>query len=231
MFMAFRTAADVVAAAGDTQPAIAAQQWPERGIWFASGLVSTPESSLAAPPKYVGLDVHRAAWIMAASNGGQVLLSDSTERLLAGDERALDAFRLRDLGPWRLKDFDRPVRLYELGGEGHMQYSRGAWTACRAPEATTRRGVMRAAVVVVVGAIIVVSRGGGDGLEAPPQLARRDRRRSEESDGGEFPSECRTRACSVRWRYRPGGEPRGPDAVSDRSGCEQRRADDSVRRE
>ena len=34
------------------------------------------------PPKYVGMDVHRAARIMSAAHGGQVVLSPSTVSLL-----------------------------------------------------------------------------------------------------------------------------------------------------
>ncbi len=47
---------------------------------------------------YVGIDVHRAARIAAAGQGGQVLVSRSTRDLVGGDE-------LRDLGEYRLKDF------------------------------------------------------------------------------------------------------------------------------
>jgi predicted ATPase/class 3 adenylate cyclase len=63
------------------------------------------------PPKYIGLDVHRAARIMAAGHGGQVLVSRSTRDALDG------SFPLRDLGEHRLKDFAEPVRLYQLGEE------------------------------------------------------------------------------------------------------------------
>jgi predicted ATPase len=61
------------------------------------------------PPKYVGLDVHRAARVMAAGHGGQVLLSESTRALL--DEGVV----VRDLGEHRLKDLSGPQRLYQLG--------------------------------------------------------------------------------------------------------------------
>ena len=61
------------------------------------------------PPKYVGLDVHRAARVMAAGHGGQVLLSESTRELL--DEGVV----VRDLGEHRLKDLSGPQRLYQLG--------------------------------------------------------------------------------------------------------------------
>jgi predicted ATPase/class 3 adenylate cyclase len=60
------------------------------------------------PPKYIGLDVHKAARIMSAGHGGQVLLSQATRELVA-----VSGFR--DLGEHRLKDFDVPVRLFQLG--------------------------------------------------------------------------------------------------------------------
>ena len=62
----------------------------------------------AEPPKYVGLDVHLAARIMAAGHGGQVLLSQATRSLV--DTPAAD------LGEHTLKDFDEPVHLFQLGG-------------------------------------------------------------------------------------------------------------------
>jgi predicted ATPase/class 3 adenylate cyclase len=60
-------------------------------------------------PKYIGLDVHRAARIMAAAHGGQALLSRTTRDLLE------DGFGIRDLGEHRLKDLSAPQRLYQLG--------------------------------------------------------------------------------------------------------------------
>jgi class 3 adenylate cyclase len=61
------------------------------------------------PPRYVGIDVHRAARIMAAAHGGQALLSRTTRDLL--DE----SFAVRDLGEHRLKDLSAPQRLFQLG--------------------------------------------------------------------------------------------------------------------
>jgi predicted ATPase/class 3 adenylate cyclase len=59
---------------------------------------------------YVGVDVHRAARIAAAGHGGQALVSAATAALLGTDG-------LTDLGEHRLKDFDEPVSVYQLGGE------------------------------------------------------------------------------------------------------------------
>jgi hypothetical protein len=59
------------------------------------------------PPKYLGLDVHLAARVMAAGNGGQVLLTRSTRDLVDAE--------LVDLGEHRLKDIPDSVWLYQLG--------------------------------------------------------------------------------------------------------------------
>ncbi len=64
---------------------------------------------LVDPPKYVGLDVHRAARIMAAAHGGQALMSRTTRELLDG------SFTVRDLGDHRLKDLSAAQRLFQLG--------------------------------------------------------------------------------------------------------------------
>jgi len=64
---------------------------------------------LLDPPKYVGPDVHKAARIMSAAHGGQVLLSGATRELVAEE--------VLDLGRHRLKDFPEPVSLYQLGSD------------------------------------------------------------------------------------------------------------------
>jgi predicted ATPase/class 3 adenylate cyclase len=65
------------------------------------------------PPNYLGLDVHRAARIMASAHGGQVVLSGHTAELLDGD------VPLKDLGNHRFKDFDAPERIFQLGTAEH----------------------------------------------------------------------------------------------------------------
>jgi hypothetical protein len=68
----------------------------------------TGEPSLD-PPKYVGLDVHLAARVMAAGHGGQVVLSAATASFVQAP--------LTDLGKHRLKDFAAPVALFQLGSK------------------------------------------------------------------------------------------------------------------
>src|SRR5262245_21754927 len=59
---------------------------------------------------YVGLDVHKAAWIGSCGHGGQVLVSAATVALLETDD-------LRDLGEHRVRDLPTFERIYQLGEE------------------------------------------------------------------------------------------------------------------
>jgi hypothetical protein len=66
---------------------------------------------------YAGLAVHRAARICAVARGGQVLISQATQAVVEDEEEELE-FTLIDVGERRLKDLDRPVRLFQLAAPG-----------------------------------------------------------------------------------------------------------------
>ncbi len=118
-FVVFRSALAAVAAAAAAQRGLSAEPWPAAAgaVRVRMGL-HTGEGTLGGD-NYVGLDVHRAARISAAAHGGQVLLSDLTRGLvtssLPGD------LGLSDLGEHRLKDLDRPERLWQLDVAGLPQ--------------------------------------------------------------------------------------------------------------
>src|SRR5436190_17233831 len=80
--VAFAQATAAVAAASEGQEALARAEWPdgEEALPVRMG-IHTGEA-IAEAPKYVGLDVHLAARIMAAGHGGQVLLSQATRSLV-----------------------------------------------------------------------------------------------------------------------------------------------------
>jgi predicted ATPase/class 3 adenylate cyclase len=105
-FYAFEKAADAVAAADEAQRGLSAGPVAVRiGVHTGEPLV-TEEG-------YVGIDVHRAARIMSACHGGQVVVSERTRGALAnGDSNSL---LLADLGLHRLKDLGQPEKLYQLG--------------------------------------------------------------------------------------------------------------------
>ena len=73
--------------------------------------------AVASGGRYTGLAVHRAARIGAAGHGGQILVSQATQTLVEDEEEDLH-IHLQDLGEQRLKDLDRPVRLYQAAADG-----------------------------------------------------------------------------------------------------------------
>jgi DNA-binding NarL/FixJ family response regulator/class 3 adenylate cyclase len=112
-FVAFRKPKDAVGAALEAQRAIGSHQWPEGAEMRVRIGIHTGEATVAGD-RYVGLGVHRAARICAAAHGGQVLISQTTQALLEEDEELLGELDFGDLGPRSLKNFDRPVRIYQL---------------------------------------------------------------------------------------------------------------------
>jgi class 3 adenylate cyclase len=110
-FVAFVRAGDAVAAAVGVQRALAAERWPEGASVRVRMGLHTGEPVIGGE-NYVGLAVHRAARICAVGHGGQILLSSATRELLEDDLRSEVSFR--DLGEWRLKDFDRPEHLFQV---------------------------------------------------------------------------------------------------------------------
>ena len=107
----FPSAADAVAAAVDLQRGLAAATWPDDvQVRVRVGVHSGRPAVVAGD--YIGLDVHRAARIMSAAHGGQVVVSQTTVDLMAGG--LPDDVQLRDLGDHRLKDLTHPQRLYDL---------------------------------------------------------------------------------------------------------------------
>jgi len=115
-FVAFASATRAVRCALEVQLALEAHEWPEGGrVRVRMGI----HTGHAVPDQgdYTGLAVHRAARICAAARGGQVLVSQATQNLIEDEEQELE-FTLADLGERRLKDLDRPVRLFQLAAPG-----------------------------------------------------------------------------------------------------------------
>lgn len=100
-FVAFPTAAGAVTASRSGQQALAAGPITVRMGLHTGAPTTTAEG-------YAGIDVHRGARVAALAHGGQVVISAATAALL-------DDELLLDLGRHRLKDFDAPAQLFQLG--------------------------------------------------------------------------------------------------------------------
>jgi predicted ATPase/class 3 adenylate cyclase len=114
-FAVFRSAIASMAAAVAAQRAMTEHPWPQGAAVRVRMGMHTGEGAVGGDD-YVGLDVHRAARIAATGHGGQVLASSTTADLLRQD--LPDGVAIRDLGRHRLKDLDRPERIYQLTVEG-----------------------------------------------------------------------------------------------------------------
>jgi YVTN family beta-propeller protein len=110
-FVAFRRAKDAVAAAVDAQHDLAAHTWPD-GTRFRVRMGLHTGEPQVGEQRYVGIGVHKAARIGAAGHGGQVLLSSTTRELV--EDELPTGVTIRDLGNRRLKDIERPERLFQL---------------------------------------------------------------------------------------------------------------------
>jgi predicted ATPase len=98
---AFASPMSAVNAAIDAQREL---QLPVR-MGIATGEAELRESD------YFGAVLNRAARVMAAGHGGQILLADSTAGLLSGVD-------LVDLGPRRLRDLPTPIGVFQVRAAG-----------------------------------------------------------------------------------------------------------------
>ena len=114
-FYSFPRARDAVAAAVEVQRAHEEEDWPQ-GVDVRMRLGLHTGEPAVGEEGYTGLDVVRASRIAAVGRGGQVLLSETTRAIVAGD--LPDGVELRALGDQRLRDIDRPEPLHELRIDG-----------------------------------------------------------------------------------------------------------------
>ena len=167
-FFAFSRANGALAAAVLAQRALAEHEWPDgAGVRVRMGLhTAEPE---VGEERYVGLGVHRAARIGAAAHGGQVLLSSAARELV---EEKVGDVSVRELGAYRLKDFDRPERLYQLDIAGLPS----RFPPLRAEPVRSRRrrtlvasaALVAAAIAAVAVAVVVFLGGGGEAVRLGP---------------------------------------------------------------
>ena len=113
VFFVFRNPKDAVLAAVEGQRALEAAEWPEDGRVRVRMGLHTGEAAIAAG-RYMGLAVNRAARICGIARGGQILVSPTTHALVEEAEHDFSGISFRDLGAQSLKDFDRPVRIYQV---------------------------------------------------------------------------------------------------------------------
>jgi class 3 adenylate cyclase len=113
VLMAFPTASEAVGAAVGISRRMSVTAWPdEMAVRFRMGIHrGRPEVTRSG---YVGLDVHRAARIMAIAHGGQIVASMAVLEGLQDVERV----RLRPLGKYALRGLEEPLALVAIEADG-----------------------------------------------------------------------------------------------------------------
>ncbi len=104
--VAFGRAGDALAAATAAQAALTAEAWVGPEIRVRMGLhVGEAEER---DGNYFGPALNRAARVMAAGHGGQILATPAVAEVIGTDD-------LVDLGECRLRDLSGPQRVYQVG--------------------------------------------------------------------------------------------------------------------
>ncbi len=107
LFAAFPSASDALKAASTIQRRMYTTDWPEGGDVSVRIGVHTGEATVM-DGDYVGVEVHKAARIMSAGHGGQVLASESARLLSGGD------FEYRSLGRHVLRGLESDETVFQL---------------------------------------------------------------------------------------------------------------------
>ena len=110
-FLFSHTGDGVVAAFASPKSAVDAAVAAQRALQLPVRMgIATGEAELR-DADYFGTVLNRAARVMAAGHGGQILVADSTAVLLSGVD-------LVDLGPRRLRDVPNPVGVFQVRAPG-----------------------------------------------------------------------------------------------------------------
>src|SRR4029453_6140047 len=115
LFYVFVDEPSAVRAALDRQRRLTEHHWPANASLRARMGIHSGEGRLL-DGDYVGIDVHRTARITDAGHGGQGVVSEAAHALAAAALPPNAA--LRDLGEHRLKDLERPERVFQLVAPG-----------------------------------------------------------------------------------------------------------------
>jgi class 3 adenylate cyclase len=113
----FARPADGVAAAVRLNEALDAAEWPAEAPTLQTGVHTGDAERWQSSTRagYVGAAIMRAVAVCGAAELRQVAVSPATEALL--DQSAISGISVRPIGERELRQFERPVQLYEAVAE------------------------------------------------------------------------------------------------------------------
>ena len=106
---------DAVTCGLEIQRELGAQTWPAGADLHIRVAIHTGEAELRGG-HYFGPAVYRCARLLVTGHGDQVLLSQAAHDVVIDTLR--DGVALRDLGQHRLRDLERPERIFQLTAPG-----------------------------------------------------------------------------------------------------------------
>ncbi|MGA3170572.1 MAG: adenylate/guanylate cyclase domain-containing protein [Chthoniobacteraceae bacterium] len=109
--VAFPVAADALGAAVTAQRGLRDEPWQEIEAMKVRMGIHTG-SAESRDDDYFGPVLNRVSRLLAAAHGGQILLTLATEELVR--DHLPDGITLRDLGERRLRDLNRPERVFQV---------------------------------------------------------------------------------------------------------------------
>ena len=112
---AFTRASDAVASAVAMQRELAAHAWPAGADMHIRVAIHSGEAEVR-DGHYYGPAVYRCARLLATGHGDQVLLTQATRDLAV--DALPEGVALRDLGAHRLRDLERPERVFQVIAPG-----------------------------------------------------------------------------------------------------------------
>jgi predicted ATPase/class 3 adenylate cyclase len=115
VYAVFPSAAAALDAARKAQQQLAAEAWAIPSGLRVRMAVHTGTAE-ARDGDYFGTTLNRAARLLAAGHGGQILISEATKALVA-DDLPPDV-TLQDRGRYRLKDLSRPEQIFQIVAPG-----------------------------------------------------------------------------------------------------------------
>ena len=128
--VAFWTPHEAVAAANEIQTRLVDEPWPAP-VRLAVRMGIHTGTADERNGDYFGPTLNRAARLMGAGHGGQILVSGTTAQLIGSSG-------LVDLGEQRLKDLATPERVFQVGDDPFPPLQASSAMTVRLPEWGTR---------------------------------------------------------------------------------------------
>jgi predicted ATPase/class 3 adenylate cyclase len=112
---AFSTPMEAIDAAVEAQRRLSAASWPgDVAVSVRMGVHTGTADERDGD--YFGPTLNRAARLMSAAHGRQIVVSAATQRLVTG--AVPEVWALRELGEFRLKDLDLPESVFQVTSDG-----------------------------------------------------------------------------------------------------------------